>query len=811
MFKKSLMRLILNLFAAVFLLPESAFANPTIASQLSQLQSSVAQQAANIDHLWMITAAFVIFLMQGGYLLYEAGLVRSKNSINVAQKNMADGFISAATYYLIGFSIMYGTSNGWFGWGAGNYSLSQISERDHTFFVYQIVFCGTVATIVSGAMAERLKFGAYLASTAFISTVIYPIFGHWAWGNKLNPDNHTFLTEAGFIDFAGSTVVSALGGWIALAGLIVIGPRVGRFKEDGSINKISGHSIVLAAFGSLVLWLGSLAFNSGLAHAGSEELAHVISNTILAGAFSGLTAMAIGRLRDGLYRPERSLYGLLGGIVAIAAGCHVLPTLSVILIGILAGFVVYIGYEILLHWFKIDDAVCAIPINGFCGAMGTILVGPFMMADRLTMSRLDQTLVQLEGVVISFVWAFTLAYAFFKLVDIFFGLRVTPEEEKVGLNTAEHGETIGTGLLQEALLDIVQGDRDLTRRLDDSTGDESAEIAKLFNTFVERIQYLMLNIAQNTKILNNSSDRLSNTSNKFSNSFEHILEEAKTLQSSASQVKNQITNSADVANDISENVKTIAESAGKTSRYLRDVSETVEDVNRAVQHIAGNASSVRSISDRARQSADKAQHSMVSLKEATQKIIGIVDLIDAIAEETNLLALNAVIESARAGEAGKGFSVVAEEVKNLANQTAQATKEIAARIHQVNVNTEDMETVVAGISEIVEAVDTSISSISEAVNTQSASTERVSKRVKESADSADQVASSIAQVAAGAKNVSENMRSAASETEKMFSAITGFTEESMNNDENAKMVMRTSRDLSSVAKQLIEIIRDYKL
>ena len=577
------------------------------------------------------------------------------------------------------------------------------------------------------------------------------------------------------------------------------------------MNKISGHSVVLAAFGAIVLWLGALAFNSGLAHAGSEELAHVISNTILAGAFSGLTALAIGRLRDGIYRPERSIYGLLGGIVAIAAGCHVLPTIAVIGIGVISGIVVVYGYEVLLRYFKIDDAVCAIPINGFCGAMGTVLVGPFMMADRLVMTRLEQTLVQLEGVAVSFVWAFGMGYVFFKTVDVLFGLRVSPHEEKVGLNTAEHGETIGTGLLQEALLDIVQGERDLTRRLDDSTGDESAEIAKLFNTFVERIQFLMLNISQNTRILNNSSDRLSNTSNNFSDSFEHILSDAKNLQKSANQVRQQIVDSSQVANDINENVSNIAGSANNMSRFLRDVSVTVEDVNRAIQHIAGNASDVKGISDRARQSAEKARLSMNSLKDATHKISGIIDLINAIAEETNLLALNAVIESARAGEAGKGFAVVAEEVKNLATQTAKATKDIADRIHQVNINTHDMEQVVEGISEIVEAVDNSINSISESVTKQSQSTEMVNSRVKESAHNADEVAEAINRVAEGAGHVSENMRSAANETERMFSSITGFTEESLSNQKNAKLVMQTSRDLASVAKQLIEIIRDYKL
>ena len=717
MLKKELRFPIFSLLIVLLLWPLSTLAGTTLNSaESAELRDLIHQQEVNSDHLWMITAAMVVFLMQGGYLLYEAGLVRSKNSINVAQKNLADAFISAAVYYLIGFNVMYGASNGWFGWGAGSLSLSDVSDRDHTFFVYQIVFCGTVATIVSGATAERLKFGAYLTTTAFISTIIYPIFGHWAWGNKLNPDNHTFLTEMGFIDFAGSTVVSALGGWISLAALIVIGPRIGKYNEDGTVGKIQGHNIVLAAFGGLILWLGTMAFNSGLAHAGSEELAHVISNTILAGAFSGLTALVIGRFYEKLYRPERSIYGLLGGIVAVAAGCHIFPTEAVIIIGILSGFIVYFGFEMMTRYFKIDDAVCAIPINGFCGAMGTLMVGLLMQADRLEMSRWEQTWVQIQGVGLSFIWAFGVGYIFFRIMDATVGLRVSPEYEAIGLNTAEHGATMGTGLLQEALYDIVEGDHDLTRRLDQSTGDESAEIAYLFNQFVERIQFLMVNIAQNTKVLNVSSERLSDTSEVFSKSFKTIFDNATTLQHSAKEVNDQIGGTSNTANEISRSVREIADSANNMSKNLQEVSSTVEEVNHSIQNVSGSAIDVRQMSEKARTSAEQAQTSMLSLKEAADKISGIAGLIDAIANETNLLALNAIIESARAGEAGKGFAVVAEEVKNLAAQTANATKEIASRIDEMEVNTNDMEQVITAIGDIINEVDSSISSISEAVD-----------------------------------------------------------------------------------------------
>ncbi len=804
----------LSAVAIYLLFPVSAIAGgqPVSASDLQEIMARLHRYEVDANHLWTITAALIVFLMHGGYLLYEAGLVRSKNSINVAQKNLADAFVSAVCFYLIGFNIMFGPTNGMFGWGSEHYSLGKVSGWDHTFFVYQIVFCGTVATIVSGALAERLRFGAYLTSTAFISTIIYPVFGHWAWSNRLNPDNHTFLTEAGFIDFAGATVVSALGGWISLAGLLVVGARLGRFNEDGTTNHIQGHSIVLATFGSIVLWLGALAFNSGLAHAGSEELAHVVSNTILAGAFSGLTAMLIGRVHEGLYRPERSIYGLLGGIVAIAAGCHVFPTYATIIVGIVSGFVVYLGFEIMTRRFHLDDAVSAIPINGLCGAVGTILVGPLMMAERLgDTTRMEQTMVQLQGVGLSFLWAFPVAYIFFWCLEKFVGLRVTAEEEEIGLNTAEHGATIGTGLLQEALMDIVQGERDLTRRLDQSTGDESAEIAHLFNKFVERIQFLMISIAQNARVLNTSSDRLSKMAKMFGKNFDHIFESSSLLSESSRNVSKEVSSAANVAEEISHNVGTISESAGEMSSQLQEVSQMVANMTQAIRKMADNASDVSGVTTMAEDGARKAEESMQGLRDATQKISGIVDLIKAIANQTNLLALNAVIESAHAGEAGKGFVVVASEVKELASQTAKATEEISKRIAELQSNTQDMDEVVKSITGVISTINESISNISSSVNQQNHDTNVMSQKLDLSVGHAQQVAESISHVADGARSVSGNMRKAAIETDNMLNSIDEFTRETKENEDNASKVKKTSEDLSSVADELVAVVSKYKI
>lgn len=802
---------ILGCFLSIFLLPYAATA---AAADIAQLSERIHTLEANANLLWTITAALTVFLMQSGYLLYEAGLVRSKNSINVAQKNLSDAFVSTICCYLLGYGIMYGPSyGGWFGWTTEHYSLTSLDNFTYTFFVYQLIFSGNVATIVSGAMAERVRFGAYMVCTAFISVFVYPIFGHWAWGNRLDPQNLSLLSGIGFIDFAGATVVCALGAWISLAGLLVIGPRLGRYDEEGKPIRIQGHNVVLAAFGGFILWLGAMAFNGGLAHAGSVELAHIISNTILGGAFGGMGCMILGRLYEGLYRPERALYGMLGGIVAVCAGCHVFSTNDTLIVSIASGLFCYFGFEILTSKFKIDDAVCAIPINGFCGAWGTIMVGPLIDADHLPegATNLSQTLVQLQGVGLSFVWGFGVSYIFFWLMNRYFHLRVTEHEERIGLNTAEHGATLGTGLLQETLFDIVDGEHDLTRRLDQTTGDESAEIAYLFNKFVERIQYLMIDISQNSRVLNTSSDRLSRMSNSFSQSFEQIFKESSALARTSRDLSHEVDEAANIAESISHDVQDIATNANAMSSNLHEVSRAVAQITSTIQQIANNANDVTAVTANAKAQSDRASQAMIQLSQSTDKIDGVVDLIKEIAEQTNLLALNAIIESARAGEAGKGFTVVANEVKKLAEQTAKATDEITMRIEAMNKSARDVESVINGITDIIETINQAISTISQSVYAQSRETEMMAGKVDNTAVGAERVASAISNVADGAKNVYSSMRQAAQQLARVLSSVEQFTLETKGNQDSAESVKTTSQDLSRIADQLVRTVDEYKV
>lgn len=337
----------------------------------SLVEAGFRSQSQNLNHTWTLVAAALVFFMQGGFLLLEAGLVRSKNSINVAQKNIADFVVSSCVFFVLGFTVMFGPSLlGLIGWGGINWHSAD--DWIFTFFLFQLVFCGTAATIVSGAVAERMKFTSYLVITVVISGLIYPVFGHWAWGNLLIGDNTAWLADKGFIDFAGSTVVHSIGGWVSLAALLVVGPRIGRFAEDGTPKHIHGHSVVLATMGCIVLWIGWIGFNAGSTMAGSPDIGRIATNTVLAGAASSLVSILIGHMRDGLFRPERATNGVLAGLVGITAGCEALSVWGAVCIGISSGIIVVVASDVLERRFRIDDVIGAVPVHGVCGAWGTI-------------------------------------------------------------------------------------------------------------------------------------------------------------------------------------------------------------------------------------------------------------------------------------------------------------------------------------------------------------------------------------------------------------------------------------------------------
>ena len=395
-----------------------------------------------IDTLWVLITAFLVFFMQAGFGMVEAGFIRAKNTCNILTKNFLDFCMASLGFFIFGYAIMFGSGNGFMGFDgwflAGAKSGANVPL--YAFWLFQAAFCGAAATIVAGGMAERMKFQAYLIYSFIISAFIYPIVGHWIWGGG-------WLFKLGFSDFAGSTVVHAVGGFAALIGTIMLKPRIGKYNPDGSANVIAGHSIPLASLGVFILWFGWFGFNPGstLSVGDGSLIGRVAINTNLAAATGGILAM--GTVWKMFGKPDLSMAmnGALAGLVAITAGCAFVEPWAAILIGGIAGVIVILGV-IVLDRFRIDDPVGAVPVHGLNGIWGTLAVGLFgqkalgLASDGLFYGGgLKQLGIQALGVLSVVTFILLSMGVVFMLINKFVGLRVTREEELKGLDIGEHG------------------------------------------------------------------------------------------------------------------------------------------------------------------------------------------------------------------------------------------------------------------------------------------------------------------------------------------------------------------------------------
>jgi len=398
-------------------------------------KEAIALVQTHVDYVWTLVAAALVFFMQAGFAMVEAGFTRAKNAINIMMKNLMDFSMGSLAFWAVGFGLMFGiTKTGWF--GTSGFFLSDFSPGGDpwvlAFWMFQVVFAATAATIVSGAMAERTKFVGYLIYSVLISALIYPVFGSWAWGSLYKGGG--WLEGLGFIDFAGSTVVHSVGGWAALAGAIVLGPRLGKYTKDGKIKPILGHNMPLAALGVFILWLGWFGFNPGSTTAANKDIAMIFVNTNLAAAAGCVLAMFTSWIKFGKPEVGMSLNGALAGLVAITSPCATVTPMSAIIIGAIAGVIVVLAV-LFFDSIRIDDPVGAISVHGVCGAWGTLSAGIFNIGG--TSAKLIG--VQLLGIGACFVWTFTTAFIVFKLIDMTIGLRVSAEEELEGLDFTEHG------------------------------------------------------------------------------------------------------------------------------------------------------------------------------------------------------------------------------------------------------------------------------------------------------------------------------------------------------------------------------------
>ncbi len=403
--------------------------------------------ARAIDLVWMLIAAFLVFFMQPGFAMVETGFTRAKNAVNIMMKNLLDFSIGSLAFFMVGFGLMFGKD-------AAGFFLSGVDPTSMDgswrigFYMFQVVFAATAATIVSGAMAERTKFTSYLVYSVFISALIYPISGSWAWGSLLGGDAG-WLENLGFTDFAGSTVVHSVGGWAALMGAIILGPREGKYYTENGKKRaraIPGHNIPLAALGVFILWFGWFGFNAGSTTAGTDVSIAIISvTTTLAASAGAIAAMFTVWLMYGKPDASMALNGVLAGLVGITAGCANVSPISAIIMGAIAGVVVVLSVEFIDKVLHIDDPVGAVSVHGVCGALGTLMVGLFAQPEFGGSSGLffsggfGLLKSQIIGIVAVGAWALITAGILFSVTKAVIGLRVSREEELRGLDIEEHG------------------------------------------------------------------------------------------------------------------------------------------------------------------------------------------------------------------------------------------------------------------------------------------------------------------------------------------------------------------------------------
>ncbi|QNN24686.1 ammonium transporter [Planctomycetales bacterium ZRK34] len=477
-----------------------------------------------LDMLWVLLSAVLVFSMQAGFLCLEAGLTRSKNSINVAIKNVTDFGLSMVLFWAAGYAIMFGVSYaGWF--GTTGFLVSLDDPWNVSMFLFQVAFAGTAVTIVSGAVAERVRFGAYLMMTALVAGVIYPVFGHWAW------NENGWLHQLGFVDFAGSTVVHSVGGWASLAAVMIIGPRTGRFGADGAVHEVSASNLPLAMLGVLILWFGWIGFNGGSTLAFNEHVPGIIANTVLAAAAGMCVSIAVDYLLKSYPHPSSVINGVLGGLVAITANCHCVAAGSAIIIGAVGAVVaLLIGRQ--LERMRIDDVVAAVPVHMGAGVWGTLAVAIFGESHLIGtgLPFMQQFSVQVLGAAVCFGLTFTVTWITLTLLNRVVRLRVNEQEEFIGLNAAEHHAT--TELFDFVnTIEYQARTMDLSLRAPVEPFTEVGQIADRYNGLMDKLQQSTTDIEElrtTEKLLREANGRAEAASQAKSEFLANMSHEIRT-------------------------------------------------------------------------------------------------------------------------------------------------------------------------------------------------------------------------------------------------------------------------------------------
>ncbi|MGD9699335.1 MULTISPECIES: ammonium transporter [unclassified Acinetobacter] len=425
---------------------------PAFASEAATNTANIQEIRLSLDSVWVVMGGILVFFMQAGFALVESGSVRSKNTVNVLMKNYMDACLGGLVFWLVGFGLMFGVNaSGWM--GTSHFAPNDLDDWHWNLLFFQMMFAATATTIASGAMAERIHFVAYIVGAAVVSGLIYPVFGSWAWGSIF--EGSGWLKAMGFIDFAGSTVVHSIGGWVALAGIIVLGPRLGRFGRNGQTHHLAGHNLPLVALGGFILWLAWFGFNAASTVNASVSIGRIALNTHLAACAAAVAYMLYALIRGKAILMQTTINASLGGLVGITAGCATMSPLFAVITGLIAGLIVSVMPSV-MEKLKLDDVVDAVTVHGFCGAWGTVAAGLFFEADMFNSQIVS---IQILGVLAAFAWGFGIALITFKLLEkILGGLRVSTQHEQRGLDYTEHAE-----------LSYPEFQRDVTFETDDIT------------------------------------------------------------------------------------------------------------------------------------------------------------------------------------------------------------------------------------------------------------------------------------------------------------------------------------------------------
>lgn len=732
----------------------------------------VGELQANLDIVWIMISAALVMFMQAGFTALESGVTRAKNSINVAMKNCLDFVLAVLIFWGVGYGLMFGESvDGVI--GGSLFFLDGMTEpKDFAIFVFQITFAGTAVTIVSGAIAERMRFAAYAVVAIGVIAFVYPISGHWIWGSG------GWLAEKGFVDFAGSTVVHSLGGWVGLAGALLLGPRRGRFDKDGNPNKIHGQNLVMAVMGVLILWFGWFGFNGGSSLSGDASIALIITNTMLSAAAGGLSCfLACLALQNGTVSIEKMLNGIIAGLVGITAGCAVVEPSGAVFIGLIAGVIVYISEEIILHVFKIDDPVNVISAHGVAGAWGTIALALFAPVENLPLKDTwAQFGVQCQGVFAVFLWGFGMGLLLFGLLRMFSFLRVTSEAEDIGLNVHEHGASSGLLDTMQAMDQIVKayndshrqgeddGVGDLTKRIEVEFGAEGHEMAYLFNQLMDYFHDIVFDIKKGMNEVIDASKLLSSSS--------------KEMQSEAHEQHDNTDAIAIAIREMSIAIDEVAKGTAEVSVAVNEAGEQAGDGKDIVQKTIDSIMKLTS-------KVQVAFNSISELEGRMGNIEGIVDTISSISEQTNLLALNAAIEAARAGEAGRGFAVVADEVRTLSQRTHVATEEIKNLIAELQESSSTAKDVIDESQQ--EAKNTVV-------------------RAHESQSALELITQAVQDLSAMSLNIASATEEQSSTAREIKNNISGFVDVSEHSKVRAEKVSETSNEMHDLAIELQNLV-----